>query len=147
MAALSLTGLRDGVAAGRVARGAPVVRGELADSAVELDRPAERVQVVREPGGAGLLDRPPLALGGDRGRGLALLSDLQAAAGQRVQQRRLAVPAGVLAQAGGVAGDQAVAVELDQAVVDGARCAAGSAARPIRLAGTSPTRSSSARIA
>ena len=58
--------LGDGVAAGGVARGAPAVGGELADGAVELDRPAERVQVVREPAGAGLLDRPPLALGGDR---------------------------------------------------------------------------------
>ena len=85
--------LRDGVAAGGVAGGAPAVGGQLADGAVELDRPAERVQVVREPRGVGLLDRPPFALGRDRRRGLALLGDLEPAAGQRVQQRRFAVVA------------------------------------------------------
>ena len=117
--------LRDGVAAGGVAGGAPAVGRELADGAVELDRPAERVQVVREPPGARLLDRPPFALGGDRRRRLAFLGDLEPAAGQRVEQRRLAVGACALAQAGGVAGDQPVAVELDEAVVDAAGRAAG----------------------
>ena len=63
----------------------------VAGGAVELDRPAERVEVVREPAGVGLLDGLPLAFGGDRRGGLALLRDLEAAAGQRVQQRRFAV--------------------------------------------------------
>ena len=71
VAALAGAGLGDGVAAGGVAGGAPAVGGELADGAVELDRPAERVQVVREPSGVGLLDRPPFALGRDRRRRLA----------------------------------------------------------------------------
>ena len=57
VAALARADLGDGVAAGGVAGGAPAVGGEVADGAVELDRPAERVQVVREPAGVGLLDR------------------------------------------------------------------------------------------
>ena len=91
MPALSGADLRDRVAARRVAGGAPAVGGRVADGAVELDRPRERVEVVREPAGVGLLDRLPFAFGGDRRGGLALLRDLEAAAGQRVQQRRLAV--------------------------------------------------------
>ena len=93
VAALAGADLGDRVAAGGVAGGAPAVGRDVADGAVELDRPAERVQVVREPAGARLLDRPPFALGGDRRRGLALLRDLEAAAGQRVEQRRFAVVA------------------------------------------------------
>jgi hypothetical protein len=118
MAVLAGADLGDGVAAGGVAGGAPVVAGERADGAVQLDRPADCVQVVRQTGCAALLDGPPVALGGDRGCGLALLGDLEAAAGDRVQQRRLAVGAGVLPQADGVLGDEAVAVELGQPVED-----------------------------
>jgi Tfp pilus assembly protein PilN len=72
-----------------------------------------------------LLDRSPFAPWRDRRCGLALLGDLEAAARQRVQLRGLAVGACVLAQAGGVAGDQPVAVELDQAVGDAAGCSTG----------------------
>ena len=61
--ALAGADLRDGVAAGRVAGCAPAVCRELADGAVELDRPAERVQVMREPASVGLLDRSPFAPG------------------------------------------------------------------------------------
>ena len=89
--ALALADLGDRVAAGGVAGCAPAVGGRVADGAVELDRPAERVEVVREPAGVGLLDRLPFAFRGDRRGGLALLRDLEAAAGQRVQQRRFAV--------------------------------------------------------
>ena len=89
--ALALAGLGDRVAAGRVAGCAPPVGGRVADGAVELDRPGECVEVVREPAGVGLLDRLPFAFRGDRRGGLALLRDLEAAAGQRVQQRRFAV--------------------------------------------------------
>ena len=88
VAVAAAAGLGDGVPAGGVAGGAPVVGGELADDAVQLDRPRERVQVVCEAPGVVLLDRPPFALAGDRGR-LAGLGDLEAAAGERVQQRRL----------------------------------------------------------
>ena len=63
VAALAGADLGDGVAAGGVAGGAPVVGGDLADDAVQLDRPAERVQVVCEPAGVGLLDRSPFAPG------------------------------------------------------------------------------------
>jgi len=78
----------------------------------------ERVQVVREPGGAALLDRPPLPLRRDRRVGFALLGDLQAAAHDRVQQRRLAIRTGVLPQPDGVLGDQPVPVELGQPAGD-----------------------------
>ena len=89
--ALAVADLGNWIAAGGVAGGAPAVGGELADGAVEFDRPAERVKVVREPPGARLLDRLPLAFRRDRRRRLALLRDLEAAAGEGVQQRRLAV--------------------------------------------------------
>ena len=81
----------DGVAAGGVAGGAPAVGRQLADGAMEFDRPAERMEVVREQRGVGLLDRPPFAFWGDCRRGLALLGDLEPAAGQGMQQRRFAV--------------------------------------------------------
>ena len=64
MAVAAGAGLGDGVAAGGVAGGAPVVGRDVSDEAVQLDRPRERVQVVGEPQGAALLDRPPFALGG-----------------------------------------------------------------------------------
>ena len=90
--ALPVADLGDGVAAGGVAGCAPAVGGHVADGAVELDRPAERVEVVREPAGVGLLDRPPFASSGrSPGAGSRCLRDLEAAAGQRVQQRRFAV--------------------------------------------------------
>ena len=61
VALVAAADLGDGVAAGRVARRAPVVGGEFADGAVQLDRPAQRVQVMGEGAGAPLLERPPLA--------------------------------------------------------------------------------------
>ena len=80
---------------------------------------------MREAAGVGLLDGFPVAFGGDRRGGFALLCDLEAAAGQRVQQRWFAVGGGVAVQAGGVSRDQPVAVELYEAVKDGAGGAAG----------------------
>jgi hypothetical protein len=81
----------DGIAAGGIPGRAPTVGGHVAGRAMEFDRPAERVEIVREPRGVRLLDGPPFAFGGDRRRWLALLRDLEAAAGQAVQQRRFAV--------------------------------------------------------
>ncbi len=124
VAVAAAAGLGDGVAAGCVAGGAPVVGGELAGDAVELDRPRERVQVVPEAPGVVLLYGPPFALAGDRGR-FAGLCDLEAAAGERVQEGRCAVVLRVAGEAGGVLGDQPVAVELGEAVRDGAGRAVG----------------------
>jgi hypothetical protein len=94
-------GLGDGVAAGGVAGGAPVVSRDVSEQAVQFDGPGEGVQVVREPECAAGFDGSPFAALGDRGR-LAGLGDLEAAAGEGVQQWWFAVVAGVLADADGV---------------------------------------------
>ena len=99
-----------------------------------------------EAQGAALLDRPPFASVGDRW-GLACLRDFHAAPGERVQQRRLAVLAGVLANADGCWAISPCRWSLTSraGTVLGAR--SGKQARPIMVRGTSPARSSSARIA
>ena len=124
VAFVAVAGLGDGVAAGGVARGAPVVGGEFAEDAVELDRPGDGVQVVREGAGAALLGRLPLALGVHGGRG-ALLGEFEAEAGEAVDGREAAVGAGAFADADAGAGDQAVLVELAEAVADGLGVFAG----------------------
>ena len=117
VALVAVADLGDGVAAGGVARRAPVVGGEVADEAVQLDRPGEGVQVVWERAGAALLERAPFALRVD-GRRRALLGDLEAVAGERVEPGEAAVGAGALAHADAGAGDEAVLVELVEAVAD-----------------------------
>ena len=108
--------LRDGVAAGGVARGAPVVGGDLADEAVQLDRP-RRARAGRARAAAAR--RCSIARHSRCGRspgGSRALRDLEPAAGQRVQQRRLAVARGRARAGRSGAGDQPVPVELGQAV-------------------------------
>ena len=105
--ALSLADLGDRVSAGGVAGCAPAVGGRVARGAVELDRPAERVEVVREPGGVGLLDRLPFPFGGDR----------------RVRVRAPARPGG----RGGLASAAAAACRRWTSVHAGRWCAARSA--------------------
>jgi hypothetical protein len=60
-------GVWDGDAAGLIARGLPVVGRDVADGAMQRDRPPQRVQVVRDEMTVGRLDLAVLALGVDRG--------------------------------------------------------------------------------
>jgi hypothetical protein len=117
VALVAVADLGHGVAAGGVARGAPVVAGEIADEAVQFDRPGERVQVVWERAGAALLECAPFALRVDGGR-RALLGDLEAVAGEGVEPGEAAVGAAPLPHADAGAGDEAVLVELVEAVAD-----------------------------
>src|SRR4051812_36764531 len=115
VALVTAADLGHGVAAGGVARGAPVVGGGLADEPVQLDGPGQRVEVVGQRAGAALFERAPLALRVDR-RWLALLGDLESAAGERVEPRQAALGARSLSDADVRAGDEAVLVELGEAV-------------------------------
>ena len=85
--------LGDGVAAGGVAGGAPVVGGDRRRRCGAVRSPRRARAGRGRAGRRALLDRAPFALGGDRGRRLAGLCDLEAASGERVEQRGLAVVA------------------------------------------------------
>src|SRR3954469_15499042 len=124
MALVAVADLGDGVAAGGVAWGAPVVGGELAEDAVQFDRPGDGVQVVRQRARASLFGRFPFSLwvyGGRR----ALLGDFEAVAGEAVEVGEASVGDGALHEVDGGAGDEAVLVELAQAVADGLGVFAG----------------------
>ena len=87
---------------------------------MELDRPSEGVQVVRQATSARLLDRAPLPAARDGRGGLAFLRDPEPVASKRMQPRRLSVGARARAKTGGVAGDEPVPMELDQPIAHAA---------------------------
>ena len=125
--------LGDRVAAGRVARVCASGRSPTSPTARwnSIAQPSACRSCASRPARGCSIGRHS-RLGEIAGAGCALLGDLEPAAGQRVAAAaacRRCVSA--LAQAGGVPGDQPVAVELDEAVVDAAR-SRGRAARPGR---------------
>ena len=104
VAALAGADLRDGVAAGGIARRAPVVGGQRRRRCGGARSPSRARAGRGAAGRRGAARSAAIRAAGRSPGGLAGLGDLEAVAGERVQQRRLAVAARVLADADGVRG-------------------------------------------